>query len=46
LAGFETTNILILATVVALGSERHGKDFGAHEAKLTAVVLSATSVSP
>ncbi len=27
LAGFETVNIIILATVVALGSERHGKDF-------------------
>jgi len=46
LAGFETTNILILATVVGLGSERHGKDFGGYEAKPRAVVLSASSVSP
>jgi SHS family lactate transporter-like MFS transporter len=46
IAGFEITNIVILATVVALGSERHGKDFGGSEAKPTAVVLSASSVSP
>jgi SHS family lactate transporter-like MFS transporter len=46
LAGFETTNILILATVVGLGSERHGKDFGGYDAKPRAVVLSASSVSP
>src|SRR6059058_1169566 len=46
IAGFEITNIVILATVVALGSERHGKDFGGYDAKPTAVVLSASSVSP
>src|SRR5256886_2424494 len=46
IAGFEITNILILATVVALGSERHGKDFGGQDPKPTAVVLSASSVSP
>src|SRR5437588_331501 len=46
IAGFEITNILILATVVALGSERHGKDFSGYETKPTAVVLSASSVSP
>jgi SHS family lactate transporter-like MFS transporter len=46
LAGFEATNILILATVVALGSERHGKDFGGYDATPAAGVLSASGVSP
>jgi SHS family lactate transporter-like MFS transporter len=46
LAGFEAANILLLAVVVALGSESHGKDFGGHDAKSTAVMLSASSVSP
>jgi hypothetical protein len=46
IAGFEITNILILATVVALGSERHGKDFAGKDAKPPAVLLSASSVSP
>lgn len=27
LAGFETTTIVVLAIVIVLGSERHGKDF-------------------
>jgi len=46
IAGFEITNIVILATVVALGSERHGKDFGGYDVKPAAVVLSPSSVSP
>jgi SHS family lactate transporter-like MFS transporter len=46
LTGFETANILILATVVALGSERHGKDFVGYDAELTAEVLPASSAGP
>jgi MFS transporter, SHS family, lactate transporter len=45
LAGFETVNIIILATVVALGSERHGKDFtGKTEAG--DMLLDPASVAP
>jgi MFS transporter, SHS family, lactate transporter len=46
LTGFETANIFILATVVALGSERHGKDFVGYDAELTAEVLPASSANP
>jgi len=31
LAAFEITNIAILMTVIALGSERKGKSFSSHE---------------
>ena len=43
---YRLRNILILAAVIALGSERHGKDFSGQDAKSTATVLSASSVSP
>jgi MFS transporter, SHS family, lactate transporter len=45
LAGFEIADILILAAVVALGSERHGTDFVSRDGELTAAMLPAPSDS-
>jgi SHS family lactate transporter-like MFS transporter len=44
LSGFEITNIIVLATVVGLGRERHNKDFGESVVHSQPIVLSTSTV--